>query len=72
MASGTQATRSSTQDDPFFTVAEAAAYLNQTEKWVRRHLEEGDLPRTKMGRLVRFRKSHLDKWIAERTGTAGE
>lgn len=58
--------------DPFFTIAEAAVYLGQTERWVRRHLEEGTLPRTKMGRAVRFRKSDLDKWIAAHTSTSRE
>jgi excisionase family DNA binding protein len=66
----TSARTAPAQDDPFFNVAEAAVYLNQTEKWVRRNLEEGTLPRTKMRRLVRFRKSHLDKWVEENTGTS--
>lgn len=57
-------------EDPFFNIAEAAAYLGQTERWVRRQLEEGTLPRTKMRRTVRLRKSGLDKWIAEHTSAS--
>lgn len=70
MASDTKARPS--QDDPFFNIAEAAEYLNQSDKWVRRNLEEGKLPKTKMGRLVRLRKSDLDAWAREHTSAPGQ
>jgi excisionase family DNA binding protein len=58
-------------EDPFFSVAECAAYLNQTERWVRRQVEEGGLPFTKMRSRLRFRKSAVDEWIAENSFTPG-
>ncbi|HYH52629.1 MAG TPA: helix-turn-helix domain-containing protein [Solirubrobacterales bacterium] len=54
-------------DDPLFDMAEAAEYLGMTERWMKDQLQYGTIPRTKLGRLNRFRKSHLDKWIEENT-----
>ncbi len=54
-------------DDPLFDMAEAAEYLGMTERWMKDQLQYGTIPRTKLGRLNRFRKSHLDKWIEEHT-----
>lgn len=56
-------------DDPFFNMEEAAKYLGQSKRWVKGQLAEGNLPVTKMGRLVRIRKSHLDRYIEEHTKT---
>jgi excisionase family DNA binding protein len=51
--------------DPFYDVAGAAEYLGQTERWVRRSVNEGRLPYVRMGRRLAFRRSALEKWIAE-------
>jgi excisionase family DNA binding protein len=58
-------------DDPLFNTEEAAAYLGVTKRWIRDRIAEGSIPRTKLKRLNRFRKSHLDKWIEEHTDTPG-
>lgn len=58
-------------DDPFFDVAEAATYLNQTERWVRRQVNEEKIRYTRMGKLLRFRKSWLDAYVEEHTVTPG-
>lgn len=42
------------------TRAEAAKYLRVKESWLRDHAE---LPRIKMGHLVRYSRSDLDAWI---------
>jgi excisionase family DNA binding protein len=49
--------------DPLFTVAEAAAYLNQTERWVRRAVENRTIEHLHLVRGLRFRKSALDAYI---------
>jgi excisionase family DNA binding protein len=54
-------------DDPFFDVAECATYLNQTERWVRRQVNEGKIRYTRMGNLLRFRQSWLDEYVEEHT-----
>jgi excisionase family DNA binding protein len=48
------------------TAAEAAEYLGVTEKWVRKHSQEGVLPFVRVGkRLVRFLPDDLDEWMRE-------
>lgn len=56
-------------DDPFKDVAEAAAHLKQTERWVRRQVEEGNIRYAKMGNHLRFRESWLEAYIEEHTVT---
>jgi excisionase family DNA binding protein len=56
-------------DDPFFDVAGSASYLGQTERWVRRQVEEGNIRYAKMGNLLRFRRSWLDTYVEEHTVT---
>lgn len=56
-------------EDPFFDVAGCAEYLNQTERWVRRQVNEGKIRYTRMGNLLRFRKSWLDEYVEEHTVT---
>jgi excisionase family DNA binding protein len=54
-------------EDPFFDVAGCAAYLSQSERWVRRQVQEGKLPYVRMGRRLAFRRSALEKWIEDHT-----
>ena len=51
--------------DPFLGVAGCAEYLGQTERWVRRSVNEGRLPYVRMGRKLAFRQSALERWIEE-------
>jgi excisionase family DNA binding protein len=48
--------------DPFFTAAEAAAYLNVSLRTVWNLRQCGDIRATRVGRLVRFRQSELDRY----------
>ena len=56
-------------EDPFYDVAGCAAYLNQTERWVRRQVNDGKIRYTRMGNLLRFRRSWLDEYVEEHTVT---
>jgi excisionase family DNA binding protein len=56
-------------EDPFYNAGEAAAYLGQTERWVRRRVGEGTIRYAKMGLHLRFRKSWLDEYIEQHTVT---
>lgn len=51
---------------PPMNTAELAVYTNTTTRWVRRHVQEGDLPVVRFGRLVRFLPDDIDRWIEER------
>lgn len=46
-------------------VPEAAAYLNTTERWVRRAIFENRLPYVKLGALVRLERSALDELVEQ-------
>jgi excisionase family DNA binding protein len=48
------------------TVAEAADYLNLTPKALRRRVERGAVPVTRLGpRTIRFHQFTLDVWMRE-------
>jgi excisionase family DNA binding protein len=60
--------------DPLFSKAEAAAYLNIAEQTISNWLTTGryNLPYVRVGRLIRFKKSDLDAFIARRTVGASD
>ena len=47
----------------WLTVDPAAAYVQQTSRWIMRARQEGRLPATKVGRKLYFRLSDLDALI---------
>ena len=57
--------------DPLLTRAEAAEYIGVRPTTLAAWALTGryDLPVVKVGRLVRYRKSDLDKWLHGRTFT---
>jgi excisionase family DNA binding protein len=48
----------------YLTVPEAAQYLNTTNRFVRRLIEERRIPFHRLGRHVRLAKADLDSFIA--------
>ena len=64
---GKKGKRDQQVEDPFFDVAEAAAYLGRHDRWVRRQVEEGTIRYAKMGLYLSFRKSWLDEYIEQHT-----
>lgn len=53
--------------DPLLTPEEAAEYLKIGEGTVRNMAAAGQLPKTKIGRSLRFRLSDLNRWVDSRT-----
>lgn len=45
------------------TYRELAAYLNMTERTLRRHVAAKKIPFAKIGRSVRFDKSKIEAWL---------
>jgi excisionase family DNA binding protein len=45
------------------SITDAATRLGVTERYVRRLVHERRVPFYKVGRLVRFRESDLDRWL---------
>ena len=52
-------------DDAVFTVQELAAYLRMKPVTIYKHAKAGKLPCFKVGANWRFKKSTIDRWIAE-------
>ena len=59
-------------EDPFLTVEEAAVFLNQTPRWVRRQVEEARIRYARLGRGLRFRESWLEEYVAAHTSDGWE
>ncbi len=47
------------------TLDEVAAYLKAGKRTVYRLAQKGEIPAFKLGGTWRFRRSELDRWIAE-------
>lgn len=54
--------------DNLMDVFELAAYLNVAEKTVRDWKLKKKIPFQKVGRLVRFRRSAIEKWLSSQEG----
>ena len=52
-------------EDSVFTVQELAAYLRMKPVTIYKHVKIGKLPCFKVGANWRFKKSTIDRWIAE-------
>jgi excisionase family DNA binding protein len=52
-------------DNDIVTIKEVSEYLKLNEKTAYRLTLDGKLPAFKVGGSWRFRKSQIDKWIAE-------
>ena len=61
---------SNAQAEPLMTVAELATYLRVAEQTIRNKAHRGEIPRVKVGTLLRFRRSQIDEWLAEQTAAA--
>jgi excisionase family DNA binding protein len=49
------------------SVADAAMYLNISQRTLHRMFASGEIPKTKVGRLTRVRRSDLDDYIRRNT-----
>ncbi|RKH09748.1 DNA-binding protein [Corallococcus sp. CA053C] len=48
----------------YWTVEQAAKYLQVSKSWLYRQTEAGLVPVVRMGRSLRYRKADLDAWAA--------
>lgn len=52
------------EDQEIMTTKQVAAYLRLHEVTVCKYAAEGKIPCVKIGRVYRFRKDWIDKWIS--------
>jgi len=57
------------QTDPLLTFEESVDYLSSTDRWLCRAVAERRIRHTKLGKLLRFRKSWLDDYLRENERT---
>jgi excisionase family DNA binding protein len=50
-------------DNTLFTVESLAEYLHVSDQWVYDRVRLNEIPFSKMRKLLRFRKSEIDKWL---------
>jgi len=62
------------QPDRLLTARELAEFLNVTERWIRLHTSNGNLPHFKLGRYPRYRLDRVLEWLEEqeRGGAIGQ
>lgn len=54
-------------DDPVFNRAEAAEYMGCSERWLRDRLADRTIGHIKLNKLIRFRRSQCDAYLASHT-----
>ncbi|HHW1686573.1 TPA: helix-turn-helix domain-containing protein [Pseudomonas aeruginosa] len=54
-------------EDEILTLDEVAVYFKAGKKTVYRLAQQGEIPGFKLGGTWRFRRTELDRWIAEQT-----
>lgn len=59
----TTSTNSSDMDDTWMKTKALEVYLDVTRDWIYDRVAQRDIPHTKIGRLLRFRKSEIDAWL---------
>jgi excisionase family DNA binding protein len=48
----------------FLTINEVSEYFGIKKSTLYFHVENGDIPHYRIGRLIRFRKQDIDQWMA--------
>jgi excisionase family DNA binding protein len=57
-------------EDAILTPDQLAGYLHVTKQWVYERVHLGEIPHTKVGKYLRFRKSAIEKWIETQSAPA--
>lgn len=53
--------------EALLTPTEVAAWLKKSKSWVYGAASSGQLPVTRIGRDLRFRREDLERWLSART-----
>ena len=51
------------EKDALLDVAQLADYLNVSQAWVYDRIRDNEIPHSKLGKYLRFKKRDIDKWI---------
>ena len=56
--------------DPVLTVKQLCEYLQVTKQWVYERASLGEIPVTRAGKYLRFRKSAIERWLESQSTLA--
>lgn len=59
------------KSEPFITVAEIARLLGVPRSFIYERTARGDIPCYRVGRLLRFRVSEVERWLTESASKQG-
>jgi len=59
------ATKEAPENEPLWTVAETAKFLNMSMNWVYRRTEAGEIPHGKFGRVIRYSPARIREYAAQ-------
>jgi excisionase family DNA binding protein len=51
------------EKDALLDVAQLADYLNVSSSWIYDRIRENEMPHSKLGKYLRFRRHDIDKWV---------
>jgi len=51
------------EKDALLDVAQLADYLNVSPSWIYDRIRDNEMPHSKLGKYLRFRRRDIDKWI---------
>ncbi|MEN6509074.1 MAG: helix-turn-helix domain-containing protein [Smithella sp.] len=51
------------EKETLLDVAQLAAYLNVSKSWIYDQIRNSEIPHSKLGKYLRFRRREIDKWI---------
>ncbi|NIS63387.1 MAG: excisionase family DNA-binding protein [Proteobacteria bacterium] len=60
---GLKTQQSEESKDTLFTVETLAEYLQVSKQWIYERVQFKEIPHIKVRKLLRFRKSQIDKWL---------
>jgi excisionase family DNA binding protein len=61
----------SADPDQLLNFAEGCAFLHMSKRWTWEQVKNGSLPHLRCGRAIRFRRSALVEWCAQRERATG-
>lgn len=51
------------EKDALLDVVQLAAYLNVSKAWVYDQIRNNEIPHSKLGKYLRFRRREIDRWL---------
>ncbi len=55
------------QSDDLMGLNQLAAYLGTSKDWIYQRTSKNEIPHVKIGRLLKFRKADVDRWLSTRS-----